>query len=135
MKKITLYNKERNKFEEETIPGRHLLNFIYNTKSGLLISEKILKKKFFSHYYGNILKRPGSKKRIADFIHKHKIKLAYLPEFVIKMRAGGKSNVSLQNRIRANNEDRKAWKMNGLKPHFYSLYLKPLRKIIQLFKK
>ena len=69
------------------------------------------------------------------FIHKHQIKLAYLPEFIIKMRVGGKSNVSLKNRIRANNEDRKAWKINGLKPHFYTLYLNPLRKIIQLFKK
>ncbi len=69
------------------------------------------------------------------FIHKHKIKLAYLPEFIIKMRVGGKSNVSLQNRIRANQEDRKAWKINGLNPHLFTLYLKPLRKIIQLFKK
>lgn len=69
------------------------------------------------------------------FIHKHKIKLAYLPEFIIKMRVGGKSNVSLQNRIRANKEDRKAWKINGLNPHLFTLYLKPLRKIIQLFKK
>jgi len=69
------------------------------------------------------------------FIHKHKIKLAYLPEFIIKMRVGGKSNVSIKNRIRANKEDKKAWEMNGLKPHFYTLYAKPLRKIIQLFKK
>ena len=69
------------------------------------------------------------------FIHKHKIKLSYLPEFIIKMRVGGKSNVSLKNRIRANNEDKKAWKINGLKPHFYTLYAKPLRKIMQLFKK
>jgi glycosyltransferase involved in cell wall biosynthesis len=69
------------------------------------------------------------------FIHKHKIKLSYLPEFVIKMRVGGKSNVSIKNRLRANNEDRKAWKMNGLNPRFYTLYAKPLRKIIQLFKK
>jgi glycosyltransferase involved in cell wall biosynthesis len=69
------------------------------------------------------------------FIHKHEIKLAYLPEFIIKMRVGGKSNVSLKNRIRANSEDRKAWKINGLKPYFYTLYIKPLRKIIQLFKK
>lgn len=69
------------------------------------------------------------------FIHRHRIKLAYLPEFVIKMRVGGKSNVSLKNRIRANNEDRKAWKINGLKPRFYTLYAKPLRKIIQLFRK
>ena len=69
------------------------------------------------------------------FIHKHKIKLAYLPEFIIKMRVGGKSNVSLKNRIRANNEDRKAWIINGLKPKFYTLYAKPLRKIIQLIKR
>jgi glycosyltransferase involved in cell wall biosynthesis len=69
------------------------------------------------------------------FIHKHRIKLAYLPEFIIKMRVGGKSNVSLKNRIRANQEDRKAWKINGLKPNPFTLYMKPLRKIIQLFKK
>lgn len=69
------------------------------------------------------------------FIHRHRIRLAYLPEFIIKMRVGGKSNVSLQNRIRANKEDRKAWKINGLKPHLLTLYLKPLRKIVQLFKK
>lgn len=67
------------------------------------------------------------------FIHKHHIKLAYVPEFIIKMRVGGKSNISLKNRIRANQEDRKAWRINGLKPYFYTLYLKPLRKIIQLF--
>ena len=69
------------------------------------------------------------------FIHKHHLKLAYLPEFIIRMRVGGKSNVSLKNRIRANKEDRRAWKVNGLKPHIYTLYAKPLRKIVQLFKK
>jgi len=67
------------------------------------------------------------------FIHKHKINLFYLPEFIVKMRVGGKSNVTLKNRIRANKEDRKAWIVNGLNPKFYTLYLKPLRKIIQLF--
>lgn len=67
------------------------------------------------------------------FIHKHGIKLRYLPEFTIKMRQGGKSNVSLANRLRANLEDRKAWEVNGIKPRFYTLYLKPLRKLIQFF--
>lgn len=68
------------------------------------------------------------------FIQKHKIKLAYLPEFTVKMRTGGKSNVSLENRVNANLEDRKAWELNGLKPRFYTLYLKPLRKILQFLK-
>lgn len=68
-------------------------------------------------------------------IHKQKIKLAYLPEFIIKMRVGGKSNITFKNRIRANKEDRLAWKLNNVKPYFYTLYLKPLRKIIQLFRR
>jgi len=65
------------------------------------------------------------------FIHKHKIKLAYLPEFIVKMRVGGQSNVTAKNRIAANIEDRRAWEVNGLKPRFYTLFLKPLRKIFQ----
>lgn len=67
------------------------------------------------------------------FIMKHGIKLGYLNEFTVKMRVGGKSNVSVQNRVNANLEDRKAWEINGLKPRFYTLYLKPLRKILQFF--
>ncbi len=65
------------------------------------------------------------------FIHKHKIKLAYLPEFIVKMRTGGQSNASVKNRVKANQEDRKAWELNGMKPYFFTLTLKPLRKIFQ----
>jgi glycosyltransferase len=68
------------------------------------------------------------------FIHKHKIKLGYLPEYTVKMRLGGKSNKNIQNRVNANLEDRRAWEINGLKPRFYTLYMKPLRKIIQFFR-
>jgi len=67
------------------------------------------------------------------FIHKHKIKLAYLNKVIVKMRLGGKSNKSLANRIKANLEDRKAWTINNLKPYFFTLYLKPIRKIKQFF--
>lgn len=67
------------------------------------------------------------------FIHKNKIRLAYLPEFTVKMRIGGKSNATVQNRLNANTEDRQAWELNGLKPKFFTLYLKPLRKIFQFF--
>jgi glycosyltransferase involved in cell wall biosynthesis len=64
-------------------------------------------------------------------IHKHKIKLRYIPEVLVKMRAGGKSNFSLANRLKANREDRQAWKLNGLEPHWYTSLLKPLIKIKQ----
>ena len=66
-------------------------------------------------------------------IHKHKIKLGYLKEFTVKMRVGGQSNSSLNNRIKANLEDRRAWEVNQLKPRFYTLLLKPFRKISQFF--
>jgi glycosyltransferase involved in cell wall biosynthesis len=65
---------------------------------------------------------------------KHRMKAAYIPQVMVKMRTGGMSNASVGNRIRANQEDRKAWRINGLKPYFFTLYLKPLRKITQFLK-
>ena len=55
----------------------------------------------------------------------------YIPRVIVRMRAGGMSNASLGNRLRANKEDHLAWKLNNLKPYFFTLYLKPLRKIHQ----
>ena len=58
------------------------------------------------------------------FLLKHQISCAYIPEVLVCMRQGGASNRSLQNRIHANLMDRKAWRVNGLKP---------VRKIGQFF--
>ncbi|MBI2968337.1 MAG: glycosyltransferase [Bacteroidetes bacterium] len=65
------------------------------------------------------------------FMHRHKIKPAYLPEVTVHMRAGGKSNISILSRLKANREDRRAWEVNGLTPSFLTLYLKPAIKIKQ----
>jgi len=65
----------------------------------------------------------------------HKLKTSYVPEIIVKMRTGGISNASIKNRIRANREDREAWRINGLQPNLFTLYLKPLRKITQFLKK
>ena len=64
-------------------------------------------------------------------IYKHGIKLAYVPSVIVKMRTGGVSNSNFQNRLNANKNDRKAWKINGLKPYPFTLWLKPVRKILQ----
>jgi glycosyltransferase len=77
------------------------------------------------------LKSAADYELMLRYIHKNNIKTVYLPLVTVKMRAGGMSNKSLSNRIRANNEDRKAWELNGLKPYFFTLYLKPIRKIFQ----
>src|SRR5690606_17177268 len=58
---------------------------------------------------------------------KHEIPAVYINEVIIKMRVGGVSTASLRNRLKANSQDRLAWKINGLDPYFFTLYMKPLR--------
>ncbi|NIJ53718.1 glycosyltransferase family 2 protein [Dyadobacter arcticus] len=67
------------------------------------------------------------------FVHKGEISIAYIPKVLVKMRIGGVSNSTVKNRIAANRNDLKAWKANDLNPRFYTLWLKPLRKIFQFF--
>lgn len=62
---------------------------------------------------------------------KHNANVHYIPEVLVKMRTGGLSNASLANRLRANREDREAWKLNDLKPYFFTRWMKPLRKVFQ----
>ena len=68
------------------------------------------------------------------FIHKHHVRLAYLPEVLVQMRTGGFGNSSLMAKYRANREDRKAWTMNGLRPYPWTLIRKPFSKIFQYIK-
>jgi len=65
------------------------------------------------------------------FLYKYQIEPSYLPRVIVKMRAGGNSNSSLQHRMKANREDRLAWELNGLKSYFFTTWLKPLRKLPQ----
>jgi glycosyltransferase involved in cell wall biosynthesis len=81
--------------------------------------------------FNTILRSAADYELMLRFLLKNQINLSYIPQIIINMRQGGKSTASISNRIKANLEDRKAWKMNGLKPHFFTLILKPLRKIKQ----
>ena len=65
------------------------------------------------------------------FLFKYGVSAAYIPEVLVKMRLGGKSNASLKNRIAANRMDRRAWQVNALKPRPWTLWMKPIRKIPQ----
>jgi glycosyltransferase len=61
--------------------------------------------------------------------------LAYLPEVLVCMEAGGLSNCSLAARWRAHRADWRAWKENKLSTGFLSLPLKPLRKVPQFWRR
>ena len=62
---------------------------------------------------------------------KNNFKARYIPEVLVKMRTGGMSNATLRHRLRANREDREAWRMNNLTPYFFTIPFKPLRKVLQ----
>lgn len=62
---------------------------------------------------------------------KQHVRAEYVPEVIVNMRIGGVSNASWRNRLHANREDRRAWRMNGLRPMPWTLVMKPLRKLGQ----
>jgi len=66
---------------------------------------------------------------------KHNVPAVYIRKTIVKMRVGGVSTSTLTNRIKANKKDRLAWKVNGLDPYFFTLYLKPVRKLGQFLKR
>ena len=65
------------------------------------------------------------------FLVRQRLKTAYIPEVLVKMRIGGISNSTVTNRLHANKMDRMAWSVNGLRPYPWTLTLKPLRKLNQ----
>jgi len=85
--------------------------------------------------YSTELRSAADYELMLRMLEKHKISAVHLPRVLTKMRVGGQSNVSLKNRIRANKEDRWAWKMNGLTPAWYTLTVKPLSKLSQFIRK
>jgi len=85
--------------------------------------------------YNTQLKSAADYEMILRLLYKYQLKVEYIPEIMVKMRMGGKSNESIFNRLRANYEDNMAWNLNDLyKPYFIRI-LKPMMKLKQFFKK
>lgn len=68
------------------------------------------------------------------FIEKHKIKVGYIPEPVVKMRGGGKANV-LSGIIRGNWEIVQSFRLNGLHLSPWFFVYRPIAKVSQIFKR
>jgi glycosyltransferase involved in cell wall biosynthesis len=61
------------------------------------------------------------------FIDKYKIKIAYLPEALVKMRLGGETNKSIKNIYKQNIECLRAFKNNGLRVNYF---IYPIRRLL-----
>ncbi|MCX6296707.1 MAG: glycosyltransferase family 2 protein [Bacteroidetes bacterium] len=84
--------------------------------------------------FNTALKSAADYELMLRLLYKYNCSVAYLPIVLVKMRIGGKSNVSFVNRLQANREDKKAWKINNLKPSFSTFIRKPLSKLGQFFR-
>lgn len=84
------------------------------------------------HGYFNLkFKNSSDYELLLRFMFLHKIKVRYIPNVMVHMRIGGHSNRSLKNRLTAHKEDYMAWEFNGISPKWFTLALKPIRKIKQ----
>jgi glycosyltransferase involved in cell wall biosynthesis len=72
---------------------------------------------------------------MSRFIHLNKVSTYYLNKTMVKMTIGGASNKTLANRYKAWKLDYKAMRNNGVLFPLFAIALKPLRKVVQYFKK
>lgn len=88
----------------------------------------------FGHFNTD-LKTSADYELMLRLLYRHKVSVCYLPRVLVKMKVGGQSNQSVHNRLRANKEDRLAWKINHLEAGPITFILKPLRKVSQFWKR
>jgi glycosyltransferase len=77
------------------------------------------------------LKSSADYELLLRFLYINRIKVVYIPGVMVHMRTGGHSNKSLRNRLKAHKEDYMAWRLNSIRPKWYTLALKPMRKVKQ----
>lgn len=65
---IKFINRSDKSIEIERPPGEELLNFLYHNPFGEKLILPIAKQKFISKWYGKVMDKPSSKKRIEPFV-------------------------------------------------------------------
>ncbi|MFD0994146.1 phosphatidylserine decarboxylase [Tenacibaculum geojense] len=66
--KIKFINRKTGELETETPPGEGFLKFLYNNPFGRITILPMVKRKFLSTYYGNLMNKPNSTKKIDSFV-------------------------------------------------------------------
>jgi len=85
-------------------------------------------------YFNDKLQIAADFELMLRFIEKHRIKVGYLPEVIVKMRTAGKANV-LRGIIRGNWEIVRSFRLNNLRLSPWFFIVKPITKISQLFRR
>ena len=73
---IQFYNRYTKSLETEAVYGGRWLQWAYGTSLGRLTTRMLLKRALFSKFYGWLMKRPGSRKKVAPFIKEFAVDMA-----------------------------------------------------------
>jgi glycosyltransferase involved in cell wall biosynthesis len=71
---------------------------------------------------------------ILRFLGIHKVRFAYIPQILVKMRTGGKSTSSLRRTFTMNREDLESCRKHGIPTNIFKFYLKYLIKIFHILR-
>jgi glycosyltransferase len=95
-----------------------------------------VKKEFYDKYgfFDLEFKIASDYEIMLRFLQKYQLRPSYVNKTFVKMRIGGASNGSIRNIFKANMESYRSWKKNDLYINPFMFLLKPLSKILQLFK-
>lgn len=72
---------------------------------------------------------------LVRFLVRYHLRYHYFPEVIIKMRTGGASTRNLKSNLILNSEVRRACRENGVHTNMFRIYLKYLKKSLQLVKR
>ena len=73
MNPIEFYNRYTKKIEEEQVYGEAFLRWAYENPLGKLTTELVIKRAFFSRWYGWRMNQKASKKKIDPFIKQFEV--------------------------------------------------------------
>jgi phosphatidylserine decarboxylase len=70
---LTYYDRYTGRLEEEAIYGGGWIRWLYETPAGQVALHVLIKRAFFSYWYGWRMNRPASRKKIEPFIEKFRL--------------------------------------------------------------
>jgi len=73
MKNIHFIARKTGRTVPENPPGEAMLKFLYSNPFGKLPLEALVRRKMLSNFYGKLMDRPSSRKRIAPFVQRFRI--------------------------------------------------------------
>ncbi len=76
---LNYYDRETGSMQQEEVPGKYWIRWLYNAPMGRMSLKAVVSRKFVSDWYGKLMDKPSSVKRISKFIEELDIDMTPFP--------------------------------------------------------